>query len=88
MIAQAVLWGIPTPAFSTALAFFDGYRSDIVPANLLQAQVRSENFESEQELIVYYSGTTLVPTPSVFCLAKRTRSSRRVKIFVRILQYL
>jgi len=38
MIAQAVLWGIPTPAFSTALAFFDGYRSEIVPANLLQAQ--------------------------------------------------
>ena len=39
VIAQAVLWGIPTPAFSTALAFFDGYRSEILPANLLQAQV-------------------------------------------------
>ena len=39
VIAQAVLWGIPTPAFSTALAFFDGYRSEIVPANLIQAQV-------------------------------------------------
>jgi len=38
VIAQSVLWGIPTPAFSTALAFFDGYRSEIVPANLLQAQ--------------------------------------------------
>jgi 6-phosphogluconate dehydrogenase len=38
VIAQAVLWGIPTPAFSTALAFFDGYRSEVVPANLLQAQ--------------------------------------------------
>ncbi|KAI0361824.1 6-phosphogluconate dehydrogenase [Trametes cingulata] len=38
IIAQAVLWGIPTPAFSTALAFFDGYRSEVVPANLLQAQ--------------------------------------------------
>ena len=38
MIAQAVLWGIPTPAFSTALAFFDGYRSEILPANILQAQ--------------------------------------------------
>jgi len=36
--AQAVLWGIPTPAFSTALAFFDGYRSEILPANILQAQ--------------------------------------------------
>ena len=40
IIAQAVLWGIPTPAFSTALAFFDGYRSEIVPANIIQAQVR------------------------------------------------
>jgi 6-phosphogluconate dehydrogenase len=39
VIAQAVLWGIPTPALSTALAFFDGYRSEIVPANLVQAQV-------------------------------------------------
>jgi hypothetical protein len=38
IVAQAVLWGIPTPAFSTALAFFDGYRSEVVPANLLQAQ--------------------------------------------------
>lgn len=38
VIAQAVLWGVPTPAFSTALAFFDGYRSDIVPASLIQAQ--------------------------------------------------
>jgi len=36
--AQAVLWGVPTPAFSTALAFFDGYRSEILPANLIQAQ--------------------------------------------------
>jgi len=38
VIAQSTLWGIPTPAFSTALAFFDGYRSEVVPANLLQAQ--------------------------------------------------
>lgn len=39
IVAQAMIWGIPVPAFSTALAFFDGYRSEIVPANLLQAQV-------------------------------------------------
>ncbi|KAG8689974.1 hypothetical protein FRC08_010724, partial [Ceratobasidium sp. 394] len=38
VIAQAVLWGIPTPAFSTALAFFDGYRSEVVSANILQGQ--------------------------------------------------
>lgn len=30
--------GIPTPAFSSALAFYDGYRSERLPANLLQAQ--------------------------------------------------
>ncbi len=30
--------GIPTPCISTALAFFDGYRSERLPANLLQAQ--------------------------------------------------
>ncbi|MFV2056856.1 MAG: decarboxylating NADP(+)-dependent phosphogluconate dehydrogenase [Thiohalomonadales bacterium] len=34
----AIELGIPTPAFSSALAFFDGYRSANVPANLLQAQ--------------------------------------------------
>ena len=37
-IQFAVGAGIPTPAFSAALAFYDGYRSAIVPANLLQAQ--------------------------------------------------
>ncbi|MCE5294512.1 MAG: decarboxylating NADP(+)-dependent phosphogluconate dehydrogenase [Chlamydiales bacterium] len=30
--------GIPTPCISTALAFFDGYRSARLPANLIQAQ--------------------------------------------------
>lgn len=30
--------GIPTPTFSSALAYFDGYRSARLPANLLQAQ--------------------------------------------------
>lgn len=29
---------MPTPALSTALAFYDGYRSERLPANLLQAQ--------------------------------------------------
>jgi 6-phosphogluconate dehydrogenase len=35
---RAVELGVPTPAFSTALAFYDGYRADRLPANLLQAQ--------------------------------------------------
>jgi 6-phosphogluconate dehydrogenase len=30
--------GIPTPAFSSALAYYDGYRTENLPANLLQAQ--------------------------------------------------
>jgi 6-phosphogluconate dehydrogenase len=37
-VSQAVLNGIPVPAFTTALAFYDGYRSERLPANLLQAQ--------------------------------------------------
>ena len=38
VVSTAVKKGIPTPAFSTALAFFDGIRSERLPANLLQAQ--------------------------------------------------
>lgn len=38
VVSQAVLAGIPTPCFSTALAFYDGYRCSYLPANLIQAQ--------------------------------------------------
>jgi len=38
VVSTAVLNGISIPAFSSALAYYDGYRSDILPANLLQAQ--------------------------------------------------
>jgi 6-phosphogluconate dehydrogenase len=38
VVATAVEWGIPVPAFSSALAYYDGYRSGRVSANLLQAQ--------------------------------------------------
>jgi 6-phosphogluconate dehydrogenase len=37
-VVHAVELGVPTPAFSTALNFFDGYRTARLPANLLQAQ--------------------------------------------------
>jgi 6-phosphogluconate dehydrogenase len=37
-VSKAVELGVPVPALSTALAFFDGYRSARLPANLLQAQ--------------------------------------------------
>ena len=38
VVAQAVRSGIPVPAMSAALAFYDGYRTERLPANLLQAQ--------------------------------------------------
>ena len=37
-IIAAIEAGVPTPAMTTALAFFDGYRTANLPANLLQAQ--------------------------------------------------
>jgi len=38
VVAHAARHGIPVPAFATALAFFDGIRSERLPANLIQAQ--------------------------------------------------
>jgi 6-phosphogluconate dehydrogenase len=38
VVSKAAELGIPVPAFSAALAYYDGYRRDRLPANLLQAQ--------------------------------------------------
>ncbi len=38
VVAGAVTTGVPSPAFSAALSYFDGYTSEKLPANLLQAQ--------------------------------------------------
>jgi 6-phosphogluconate dehydrogenase len=38
VVKAAVELSIPTPAVSAALAYYDGYRSERLPANLLQAQ--------------------------------------------------
>ena len=38
LLAAAVTHGIPVPAMSSALAFYDGYRTARLPANLLQGQ--------------------------------------------------
>jgi 6-phosphogluconate dehydrogenase len=38
VVAKAVEMGVPAPAMSSALTFFDGYRQERLPANLLQAQ--------------------------------------------------
>ncbi len=37
-VVAAVQEGVPAPAFSTALSFYDGFRTACLPANLLQAQ--------------------------------------------------
>ncbi|MCS3607572.1 NADP-dependent phosphogluconate dehydrogenase [Erwinia rhapontici] len=38
VVAWAVQNGIPTPTFSAAIAYYDSYRSAVLPANLIQAQ--------------------------------------------------
>ncbi|TDF96561.1 NADP-dependent phosphogluconate dehydrogenase [Paenibacillus piri] len=38
VIASAVTRGVPVPAFASALAYYDSYRTERLPANLLQAQ--------------------------------------------------
>ena len=38
VVSEAISQGIPVPAMSSAIAFYDGYRSARLPANLLQAQ--------------------------------------------------
>ncbi len=38
VVSKAAEMGIPVPAFSSALAYYDSYRSERLPANLLQAQ--------------------------------------------------
>lgn len=38
VVAESVKLGIPVPAFSSSLAYYDSYRTERLPANLLQAQ--------------------------------------------------
>ncbi|MEQ9459795.1 MAG: decarboxylating NADP(+)-dependent phosphogluconate dehydrogenase [Phycisphaeraceae bacterium] len=38
VVAMATHAGVPVPAFSSALSYYDGYRTEVLPANLLQAQ--------------------------------------------------
>jgi 6-phosphogluconate dehydrogenase len=38
VVSAAVKFGVPMPAISSALAYYDGYRHERLPANLLQAQ--------------------------------------------------
>jgi 6-phosphogluconate dehydrogenase len=38
VVSAAIAVGVPVPCFSSAIAYYDGYRSERLPANLLQAQ--------------------------------------------------
>ncbi|CZQ84114.1 NADP-dependent phosphogluconate dehydrogenase [Trichococcus collinsii] len=38
VVATAVVAGVPVPTFSSAVAYFDSYRSAVLPANIIQAQ--------------------------------------------------
>jgi 6-phosphogluconate dehydrogenase len=38
IVRKAVTWGIAMPGMTSALSFFDGYRTEFLPANLIQAQ--------------------------------------------------
>lgn len=38
VVATAVMAGVPVPTFSSAVAYFDSYRSAVLPANIIQAQ--------------------------------------------------
>src|SRR5262249_52739147 len=38
VVSTAIKFGVPVPAFSASLAYYDSYRSARLPANLLQAQ--------------------------------------------------
>jgi len=38
VVQKGAGWGIPLPGFSASLAYIDGYRSERLPANLIQAQ--------------------------------------------------
>ena len=57
VIAIASLAGIPVPSFSAALAYFDSYRSENLPANLLQAQrdyFGAHTFERNDESGIFH----------------------------------
>jgi 6-phosphogluconate dehydrogenase len=89
VVAQSVLWGIPVPAHTTALSFFDGYRTETLPANLIQAQrdyfgahtfrVRpgqeNERLKSGEDIHVKWTATS----GNVSWRARLERSERRAR---------
>lgn len=62
VVAMAVQAGVPAPTFSSAIAYYDSYRSDRLPANLIQAQrdyFGAHTYErTDKEGIYHYSWYT------------------------------
>ena len=62
VVALAVKAGVPVPTFSSAIAYFDSYRSERLPANLIQAQrdyFGAHTYErTDREGIFHYSWYT------------------------------
>lgn len=59
VVALAVQAGVPVPTFSSAISYFDSYRSDRLPANIIQAQrdyFGAHTYErTDREGIFHYS---------------------------------
>lgn len=59
VVAIAVQAGVPVPTFSSAIAYYDSYRSDRLPPNLIQAQrdyFGAHTYErTDKEGIYHYS---------------------------------
>jgi hypothetical protein len=84
VVSKGALWGIPTPAFSTALSFYDGYRAKDLPANLLQAQrdyfgahtfrikpeCANEQYKEGQDIHVNWTGRGGNISASVSCCVR------------------
>ena len=71
VVATAAHQGIPVPAFSTALSFYDAYRSQRLPANLIQVMIVSilsflQIFNNERAMFFRLSAITLALTLSSF----------------------
>lgn len=72
MVSTAVLLGIPTPAFSASLAFYDSYRSAVLPANLIQAQrdyFGAHTYELNAKIGDWVHSTLIIKLLfSIFCI--------------------
>jgi 6-phosphogluconate dehydrogenase len=68
VIAEAAKLGIPVPAFSTSLGYFDSYRRDRLPQNLTQAQrdyFGAHTYERSDKPGVFHTEWTLVAEKSM-----------------------